>query len=92
MADQCLDCHTDIASQLENPKGLHTILLAKDSHPTCRPCHTDHIGANANITRLDSTDFPHDIFGYSLKNNWQQPQTLAYRAMGNSIGQANKVI
>ncbi len=67
MADRCLACHWEVATELQTPGALHNVLLAKDSAATCRTCHTDHKGANASITSMPSGDFPHDTLGFSLK-------------------------
>jgi len=53
----CLSCHTTIASERETQIGLHGRLL--DSG-LCTDCHTEHGGAEANVTVFDVNDFQHD--------------------------------
>lgn len=66
MAERCLACHKEVAAQLQQPGSLHAVLLAKAPAPVCRPCHTEHKGANASITSMPAGGFPHDAVGFSL--------------------------
>ncbi|MEI7644879.1 MAG: cytochrome c3 family protein [Chloroflexales bacterium] len=63
MAASCLNCHTDIQTQLASPNTLHGAL---SNGAACMGCHTEHKGATANITKTDLTDFPHERIGFSL--------------------------
>jgi len=67
MDARCLDCHTDIQAQLQDPRSLHAVLASSHSVISCRLCHTEHKGAAAAITTLDIENFPHELVGFSLK-------------------------
>lgn len=72
MEDLCLDCHSNIQVQLNDIHTFHgaaiSILYSRD----CRLCHTDHIGADENITKYDGEGFPHDLVGFSLDSHQNQ--------------------
>ena len=69
MADRCLACHADVGLQLQDAGSLHGALLAGEPTVACRPCHTDHRGAEALLTSLDPDTFPHEATGYSLQGH-----------------------
>jgi hypothetical protein len=66
MADKCVACHTDVASQLQSPATLHGDLMKNNPGVTCRDCHHDHLGANAASTDLSKANVNHAAFGYAL--------------------------
>ena len=66
MDEQCLDCHIEIQSQLNDPTTLHGILTTGKGQFTCRECHTDHNGSEAGLTLAEIMDFPHEKVGFSL--------------------------
>ena len=47
MADRCLACHADVADEMRDAATLHGALLAGKPTVVCRPCHTEHRGADA---------------------------------------------
>ena len=62
----CIDCHEEIAADLKKTSGFHGInKKIKGVH--CRSCHTDHIGRDADIVRLDKESFNHDLTNYPLE-------------------------
>ena len=69
MADKCLACHTDVRGQTAGRTGLHARLVGTLSSPTCRGCHPEHHGAAGALTAVDSSTFPHDLTGYSLRGH-----------------------
>ena len=69
MADRCVACHADVRTQIQNKSGLHGALVGKLQSPTCNGCHTDHRGPNGALTVADSSTFPHDTTGYSLRGH-----------------------
>ncbi len=69
MADRCLDCHTDIAEQMQNVAQLHGAIAQKDPSLACRDCHFEHRGATASLTDMGDNVFPHEELGYSLKGH-----------------------
>ena len=69
MADRCVVCHAEIASDMRNAASLHGKMLHDNPNLSCRHCHTDHRGANAQLTVMESGLFPHEAVGYSLKGH-----------------------
>ncbi|MCP3984687.1 MAG: cytochrome C [bacterium] len=61
----CLDCHEDVGTDLTAGKGFHGRapgLAAK----SCRSCHTDHQGREADVVGLNPAIFDHDLTDYPL--------------------------
>ena len=61
----CLDCHEEIAGDIDNEAGFH----GKDrraSRQTCASCHTEHEGRDADIIGLDPASFDHDLTDFPL--------------------------
>jgi hypothetical protein len=61
MADRCLDCHAGVRGQFERGQAMHG-LLAEGME--CRSCHTEHKGAHAVLTSLDT--FDHNVAAFKL--------------------------
>lgn len=67
--DHCQQCHTDIASQLQDGSSLHGILFMNNSRLSCRICHPEHGGAASPLTVMNRINFPHDSLGFSLNTH-----------------------
>jgi hypothetical protein len=63
--DLCLDCHEDVADDLDAGSGFHG-LSPEASSNRCADCHTDHIGRDADIVNLNKSAFDHDITDFAL--------------------------
>jgi len=63
MAARCLECHTDIKSEIADSTTLHSAL--SDAR-ACMNCHTDHLGATASLTRMDGSRTAHERLGFAL--------------------------
>ena len=74
MADRCTACHTEIAGQMRDIATVHGTLFHNDPSLGCRHCHPEHRGADAALTVMDGTSFPHEVVGFSLNAH---PQTVA---------------
>lgn len=61
MEARCLECHTDVQTQITGKQPLHGRLADGGN---CRACHTEHLGAHAVIT--DFTDFDHAATAFPL--------------------------
>lgn len=49
MTDRCLDCHTNVRTQLDEKKAMHgRVPNARD----CRRCHSEHKGEHAALTSM----------------------------------------
>jgi hypothetical protein len=75
----CLDCHEDIAADIEKPAGFHGRSRRTRSAP-CATCHTDHEGRDADIVQLDETDFDHDFTDFPLLGKHAENECSACHA------------
>ncbi|HXD10282.1 MAG TPA: hypothetical protein VN653_09480 [Anaerolineales bacterium] len=69
MADRCTVCHTTVAVQMKNVASLHGKLMHDNPNLGCRHCHSEHRGADAALTVMADTIFPHEAVGYSLNGH-----------------------
>ena len=74
MRAACNECHTEIAEQLEQNKGLHG-LMADDIGSACSTCHIEHHGDDFQLVNrlafaqagvLDPQEFDHQLVGFTL--------------------------
>ena len=61
----CLDCHKDVAKDVNDKKGYHG---KQTSDKACKECHTEHKGRDAKIATFDEAKFDHNGTDYPLKN------------------------
>ena len=71
MADRCLVCHTDIATELRSVNSLHGAILFNSPELSCRNCHSEHRGPAAPLTFIEGSEFPHHAVGFSLDGHQQ---------------------
>lgn len=69
MADLCVDCHGEIATQMQDMLALHGALYQKDTQLQCRDCHPEHRGVDAPLTVMAAGEFPHELLGFSLNGH-----------------------
>jgi len=62
-AESCMQCHEDIASQIDLQSGLHGVLSGVDS---CRTCHTDHKGRDFDMLQDALQKFDHNQTDFPL--------------------------
>ena len=75
----CLDCHEDVAADIEKPSGFHGRFQdARDS--SCSDCHTDHEGRDADIVGLDEAAFDHDFTDFPLLGKHAENECSACHA------------
>jgi len=60
---QCLDCHKEIAADVQLGRRYHGRVSDQD----CRVCHTEHKGRKANIAPINATTFDHGRTNFVLK-------------------------
>ena len=61
----CLDCHDDVASDVNGRSGFHGLFdEARESN--CANCHTDHEGRSAEIVVLNKSSFDHIFTDFRL--------------------------
>lgn len=61
----CLDCHEDIAADLNNERGFHA-RHAEARSAECSSCHTEHEGREADIIGLQPSLFDHQLTEFPL--------------------------
>ena len=69
MADLCVDCHGEIAQQMQSMVALHGSMYQTNPKLECRDCHPEHRGADAPLTVMQGGEFPHELLGYSLNGH-----------------------
>jgi hypothetical protein len=71
---RCLECHREIADELQRNKGLHaTFPRSGSTGAACVKCHSDHNGENFALLHWDPTPkgFDHSKTGYPLDGKHQ---------------------
>ncbi len=66
---RCLECHREIAAELQQHRGLHsTFPQAGPTGAACVKCHSDHNGENFALLHWEPTakGFDHTKTGYTL--------------------------
>ncbi|MCF6282703.1 MAG: hypothetical protein L3J28_10950 [Candidatus Polarisedimenticolaceae bacterium] len=61
----CNECHEAIKADIDRETGFHGKRLASATF-RCRDCHTEHLGREADIVKLNSANFDHDKTDYPL--------------------------
>jgi hypothetical protein len=69
MADRCLGCHSEIAVQFTDFSKLHST----PEFTNCRDCHTEHQGANGNLTQIMELEVNHEKYNFSLATHQTKP-------------------
>ena len=63
----CLDCHKDTAADI-NTKTRYHGRMPQAATGQCRGCHTEHLGRDADINKLNQAGFTHDLTNFPLKD------------------------
>lgn len=66
----CLDCHEDIAKDINSEKGFHGKSKGL-KQAQCKSCHIEHKGREADIVKLDERTFAHQFTDFPLKGAHQ---------------------
>jgi len=69
MAGLCVDCHGEIAGQMQSMVALHGAMYQTNPRLECRDCHPEHRGPDAPVTVLAGGEFPHELLGFSLNGH-----------------------
>jgi hypothetical protein len=64
---QCLDCHKDVAGDIRAKTGYHG-RMRESGNGQCRGCHTEHLGRDADIMRLNQAGFTHELTNFKLQD------------------------
>jgi len=62
-AESCMQCHEDVANQINQQNGLHGILEGVE---TCRNCHSEHKGRDFDLLHEALTNFDHNQTKFPL--------------------------
>jgi len=62
----CLECHEEVASDVQLSKGFHGKSPDVKGAP-CKACHTEHEGFTFDIANFDQAAFDHALTDYALK-------------------------
>lgn len=66
----CLDCHKEVAGDLDRKKGFHGRM---EEPRECRACHREHRGRTAELAPIDETSFDHARTDFPLKGGHAKP-------------------
>ena len=69
MEDRCAVCHSVIAAQMKDVATMHGKMDHDNPDLTCRHCHPDHRGLDAQLTVMNNGLFPHEVVGFSLNGH-----------------------
>jgi len=69
MEDRCVDCHGNIAVQMQDVATMHGSMLTGQPDLRCRFCHPEHRGPDAKLTELGDRSFPHEVVGFSMNGH-----------------------
>ncbi len=61
----CLDCHKDIAADVRDRHGFHG-RMPNAGAGKCIGCHTEHLGRDGDIVRLNKLEFDHERTDFPL--------------------------
>jgi nitrate/TMAO reductase-like tetraheme cytochrome c subunit len=64
----CIDCHKDVAHDLHSKAGFHGRMKPQ----TCKTCHTEHKGRDAQIAAFDRQRFDHASTDFMLRGAHQR--------------------
>lgn len=62
----CLECHKDVAADVTRRAGLHG-RLPNIGSGECKACHSEHLGREADIVKLEPAAFDHAASGFRLE-------------------------
>ena len=63
----CIDCHTEIGTDLRNSGGFHG-RLPQQTQLACADCHTEHEGRDARVVQLEESTFDHSLTDFILRD------------------------
>lgn len=79
----CLDCHKDIGRDVAAKTGFHGRVTEKP----CRECHTEHLGRQANIVKLEEATFDHRQTDFLLLGRHASVKCAACHLAGKKFRQ-----
>jgi hypothetical protein len=82
-ADLCMECHTEIGTELAAGEGLHARLRSPEQ---CLNCHPDHRGADFDLSTEALAGFDHSLTFFSLSRHAQDFDTGAIECVDCHTG------
>jgi hypothetical protein len=86
-SELCLACHKDVATDVRGKTGFHG-KLSNIERTQCRACHSEHLGRDADILRMNVTAFRHDNTDYPLKGQHALVECSACHQSGKKYREA----
>ena len=83
----CLDCHKPISEDRKASTGFHgrsKLMVGV----TCSSCHTEHVGRDVSIVRLDTDTFDHDFTDYPVTGAHKQVECIGCHVKGKKYAEA----
>lgn len=62
----CLDCHKEVAADIRTKTRYHGRMASSETGQ-CRGCHSEHLGRNADINKLNDSGFTHELTNFPLE-------------------------
>lgn len=75
-SELCIGCHDDITRELADQASRHA---RNHASGRCLRCHTEHHGADGELTEVDRDHFDHEDTGFSLKAHKQTKAHKPFR-------------
>ncbi len=72
----CLDCHEDVAADVDAVAGYHGLFDAARADE-CSSCHTEHKGRDADVINLHEASFDHSFTDFELSGGHLEPPCSA---------------
>jgi hypothetical protein len=81
----CMGCHKDVGSDVRGKAGFHGRL----SDTTCRSCHTDHKGRDAQVAPVDKKNFDHRKTDFVLHGKHEKAECVKCHVAGKKYREAS---
>ena len=83
----CLVCHKDIAADVRDRRGYHG-RMPNAGAGKCVGCHTEHLGRDGDIVRLNKLEFDHERTGFALAGAHRALACLSCHKSGEAYRKA----
>ncbi len=83
----CLDCHEDIDRDIRKASGYHG-RIENIATTSCKSCHSEHLGRDADIVRLDPLAFDHRHTDFHLEGAHMNVACSACHKQGKKFSEA----
>jgi hypothetical protein len=83
----CLDCHKAVNKDIKGATGYHGRLV-NIATTDCKSCHSEHLGRDADIVRLDPLTFKHTQTDFALQGAHTSVACSACHKTGKKYAEA----